>query len=192
MPSTPPRVVCSLCSLDDQYVVTLHGDGTRWLYTCDGPGHKPYNWDRPVASPQSEGREGIIAELGLYDDLLACLDPNEPRWVEHGVVEHRYLTTHPRTYFGELLPRWGHTSDRTARGKSTSLVLAQAMGQLRREELLEYRTWKPTGFWAKNSTISYWTRPPAPPDSERLTWHTHATQLGLDPSNWHFSRPATS
>jgi hypothetical protein len=64
--------------------------------------------------------------------------------------------------------------------------MAQAMGQLRREGLLEYRTWKPTGYWAKNSTISYWAIPPGPPEDARLTWNQYALDLNLDPASWSF------
>ena len=74
MPATPPRAVCPLCSKDDYYAVTLRGDGSRWLFTCDGPGHSPYPWDQPVTSSRPEGRDGIMADLGLYDDLLTCLN----------------------------------------------------------------------------------------------------------------------
>ena len=109
-----------------------------------------------------------------------------------GVVERGSFRFRPgaRSRTGahnRLLPTWGHASDGSAKGKSTSLLLAQAMGQLRRERLLEYRTWKPTGYWAKNSTISYWARPPGPEDAQRLTWHQYALGLGLDPDSWNFS-----
>jgi hypothetical protein len=178
-----------MCGLDDYYEVTLAGDGEYWLYTCNAPGHSPYTWQKPVATRPVGGREGVMAEFGLYDDLLSCFDPSDRRWIEHGVIEHRYLLSFPRTYFDYLLPRWGHASDRSATGKSTSLLLAQAMGQLRREGLLEYRTWRPTGFWSKNSTISYWATPPGPDDESRLAWQEYATENGIEPSEWEFHAP---
>jgi hypothetical protein len=37
---------------------------------------------------------GIGAKLGVYDEVFLCLSPGEP-WLEHGIVEHRYITEHP-------------------------------------------------------------------------------------------------
>jgi hypothetical protein len=186
MPTMPPHVVCPLCALDDHYDVVLDGDGTTWRYTCNGPGHQVWTWVKAASTPVTAGREGVMAELGLYDDLLSCVHESDHRWTEHGVIEHRYLSQFPNVYFNQLLPTWGHASDGSAKGKSTSLLMAQAMGQLRREGLLEYRTWKPTGYWAKNSTISYWAHPPGPPDEARLTWNEYALDLNLDPASWTF------
>ncbi len=130
-----------------------------------------------------------MAELGLYDDLLGCLDAADRRWTEHGVIEHRYLTAHPDIYFGQLLPLYGHASQGPMKGLSTSLLLAMALSQLRSEGLLVYRTWRPTGYWKKNSKISYWATPPDPPEEDRLTWAGYAAELGLDPKDWDFQHP---
>jgi hypothetical protein len=192
LPILPPRQVCQICLSDEDYEVTLSGDGTKWIYTCNAPKHgeSPYVWSSRVASPDRAAREGIMSELGLYDDLLACVHDDEGSWAEHGVVEHRYKILRPTVYFGDLIPTYGHTAQKhRSPGRSASLMLAMAMSQLRREGLLEYRTWPPTGFWAKNSTISYWAKPPPPPDSERLTWKAFALDEGLDPMVWDLSLP---
>lgn len=165
----------------------LDGDGVTWRYTCQNVGCNGREWTATTRA--AANREGEMAQLGLYDDLLACFDSNEHLWVEHGVVEHRFLLRSPATYFEVLLPRYGHTSLGPAKSMSTSLRIAMALSQLRHEGLLEYRTWKPTGFWAKNSTISYWAKPPAPPDDSRLTWAAYAESNGFDPRVWDFHSP---
>jgi hypothetical protein len=39
-----------------------------------------------------------------------------------------------------------------------------------------------TGYWAYNSSISYWALPPAPPVDHVLTYTDYATAIGLDPN----------
>lgn len=190
MVAIPPRQVCPLCVSDEDYEVTVSGDESHWLYTCEA-GHDPLTWDVDVPGTSASSREGFLAEHGVYDALLECVHPGEG-WAEHGVIEHRYLTANPAVYFRDLLPAYGHVAAGTsARGQSVSLRLAHALAQLRREGLVVYRQWKPTGWWARSSSISSWALPPDPPDEYRVTWTAYAAANGLDPDVWDLTKWAT-
>jgi hypothetical protein len=182
----PPRQVCPTCGLDDEYEVFATGEGTTWIYTC-GSGRKkhpetPFSWETAIPKPVVPGREGVMAELGLYEDLLSCVHSHEG-WTEHGVIEHRFKLMRPKEYV-QLVTQYGHTANGPARGRSASLMLAMAMSQLRQEGLLVYQTWTPTGWWKKNAKISWWAVPPEPDEDDRVSWEHFATSQGLDPGSW--------
>src|SRR5580698_7716160 len=84
----PPAQVCPLDGHDDEVSVVPGGDSDNWLYVCTAH-TDPYNWTVAIPSASSGGREGVTAELGLYDDLLQCVHTGDP-WIEHGIVEYRY------------------------------------------------------------------------------------------------------
>ena len=96
------------------------------------------------------GRTGVGEELGVYDDLLLCVHPEE--WVEYGVVEFRYADLSGRGY-GELVRRYGHRSIQTAT-YSASAFLGRALSQLHQEGLLLSRWLPATGYWSYNGEIS--------------------------------------
>jgi hypothetical protein len=182
----PPAQVCQLCGHDDEVNVVPGGDHDNWLYVCTA--HEvPYNWTVAIPSASSAGREGVTAELGLYDDLLQCVQSGDP-WVEHGIVEYRYSRLNPKVYLGELIPRFGHRAQ-GPRHFSASALIAKALGQLRNEGLLAWRYDKATGFWDYNGTISYWATVPPPREDDRLTWEDFAGSHGLDPRKWDLSSP---
>jgi hypothetical protein len=184
----PPAQVCPLCGHDDVVSIVPGGDSENWLYVCTGTTHKdPYNWTVAIPSAFAGGREGVTAELGLYDDLLRCVRAEDP-WVEHGIVEYRYSRLNPKVYLGELIPRFGHRAQ-GPRHFSASALIAKALGQLRNEGLLAWRYGKATGFWAYNGTISYWAIVPPPPDENRLTWEEFAENGGLAPQEWDLTSP---
>jgi hypothetical protein len=180
MTPSPPAQVCQLCGHDDFVSLVPDGSSDEWLFVCSGH-EQPWNWSVriPTGNP---GREGITAELGLYEDLPLCILPGEP-WVEHGVVEYRYSHLRPEIYTRELLPRFGHTKQ-GPRHFSTSALIAKALGQLRGEGLLAWRYDRATGFWGYNGQISYWAQLPAPADDALLTWAAFAELKGLDPDDW--------
>lgn len=156
------------------------GSDTDWLYVCTVH-DPPFNWSVRREGEHS-GRDGITAELGVYDDLLLCVHSGEP-WVEHGVVEYRYKQMRPKIYRDELVRRFGHRAQ-GPRHFSASALIAKALGQLRNEGLLAWQYAKATGFWAYNGTISYWATVPAPAEDNRLTWDAFAVANHLDPSTW--------
>lgn len=179
VPSPPPQV-CPLCGHDDDVNVVPSGSDTEWLFACTNHA-PPYNWAVPHEVHHT-GREGITAELGLYDDLLLCIEAGDP-WVEHGIVEYRYRQLRPAIYVHELVARFGHRAQ-GPRHFSASALIAKALGQLRNEGLLAWQYAQATGFWDYNGTISYWATVPPPPEDQRLTWEIFAVANHLDPRTW--------
>ena len=183
------RQVCQLCGHDDELTVMPIGDGREWSFVCHKGRHHaaPYAWEAR-AEPPGAGRSGVMADLGLFDDLLACVRAGEP-WLEHGVVEHRYKLLRPTVYFDELLPLYGHTAQRPKRYTLSSL-LAGAMGLLARDGLLAWQRGPGTGYWHFDSVITYWALPPGPDPSDVLRWRNFAAAEGLDPARWDLTPPA--
>jgi hypothetical protein len=188
MPEVPHRQVCKLCAHDDEVTMLPIGDGSEWAFTCTATtGHSaPYVWTVKVERGMA-GREGITAELGLYDDLPRCVRVGDP-WIEHGILEHRYKLLRPDVYFDELLPRYGHVALKSKR-YTTSVFIASALGQLMREGALAWQYAPATGLWNYNHKISFWALPPAPPLEERLTWAEFAGREGLDSKVWDVTPP---
>lgn len=110
-PVLPPRRVCPLCADDEQVTTMPAVDG--WQYSCLAH-EPPYTWT--VAWERSlPTREGIAAELGLYDHLPTYVLAGEP-WVEYGVIEYRFGKARPDGYRG-LLSRWGHVAQGPGSGR---------------------------------------------------------------------------
>ncbi len=116
-PAPPARQLCPLCGHDDEVTTTRVGD--EWVVTCASKTHPPMEW-RPKEQYQSTGtyRTGIGEDLGVYDDLLACVHDG---FAEYGVVEYRFAQYAPDTY-RLLVDRYGHTALGPA-GYSTSAFL---------------------------------------------------------------------
>jgi len=108
---------------------------TRFRITGQSQSHQNPRVGEKVSRPS----------LGLYDDLLQCVQSGDP-WVEHGIVEYRYSRLNPKVYLQELIPRFGHRAQ-GPRLFSASALIAKALGQLRNEGLLAWRYDKATGFW---------------------------------------------
>lgn len=186
MTNIPPRRVCPMCGYDDDITVMPGDDDDTWAYTCLSDRH---TWI--VKAPTGiEGRNGIMAELGLYDDLLRCLVSGES-WVEHGIVEHRYKEAFPDVYFNELLPRYGHVATHGSKRYTASAFIASALGRLRVEGALVQSRGPATGFWHYNGSVSYWALPPGPGPEDRTTWESFARERGLDPKQWSLIRVAS-
>ena len=181
----PPPQVCPLDGYDDDVTVMPNPEG-GWLFSCSAH-DEVYSWVVPEHNASFLGRDGITAELGLYDDLPTCVLDNEP-WVEYGIVEFRYMHLRPDIYFRELLPRYGHRAQ-GPRQFSLSAFVAKALGQLSKEGILALQVGPATGFWVYNGTVSYWAQPPGPNIENRMTWNQYATDEGLDPTDWALSPP---
>jgi len=177
------RQVCPTCALDE-FVVAMENDDGGLELSCT---ECVFSWEPKIAASASFGRSGHAADLGIYEDLLACV-PTEPRWTEHGVVEHRFKLMRPQIY-AELLARYGHHADGSNTTYSVSKFLAGAMTQLDREGLLVTHRAKATGYWSYLSAVSYRSRAPEPEWDARLTWQAFAVDEGLDPMAWELGRP---
>ena len=97
-----------MCVFDDFVTRVPLRDGTFECTCSYSRRHKsgqPFTWigtaqERLADAPDVEGP---AQELGMLDDLPACLNDGEP-WVEYGVVEDRYAELNPEA-FEELRQR---------------------------------------------------------------------------------------
>ena len=128
-------------------------------------------------------RQGIGAELGVYDDVFLCLSRGEP-WLEHGIVEHRYKERCPAAY-RTMIDRWGHTIQGPRR-YSVTAFLTRAWSQLASDGVLAAQTGPATGLYRHTPTtkILYWALPPGPDAKRTQTWADFAADLGISPDEW--------
>ena len=194
MTTGPSIPICPSCFTADEVTVAGKVDGL-WEYRCDNSWHKsgPHTW---VVTPTLSGgyipaREGYLADLGVYEDLLACIEPGDG-WLEYGVVEDRYRRRAP-TVYASLVSSYSHSAQNEAHGgqiknppqrRTVSSRLAQALGQLATEGLIAKGWQKSTGYWSYNGTTSFWAPIPAPAEGNATTWEAYATANGLDPRRW--------
>jgi len=121
-------------------------------------------------------------DLGVPNDLLACLEHGEP-FVEYGVVEYRYATTGNPSVYKQLVDDYGHTA-LGPKQYTASAFIAATLGRMEKEGTLAYKYDKATGFWSYNGGISYWALRPASSDAPPLTFETFARGAGFDPKSW--------
>jgi hypothetical protein len=182
-----------VCFRGDDVTAIGQADGD-WEYSCNNPFHADgtHSWivSARGVTTYVTSREGYLDELGVSDDLLASIQPDDP-WLEYGVVEHRF--SEQSSSYARLVSEYGHSRMSSAHGgwiepplpgRIVSSRLAQGLGQLAREQLIAKTFQMSTGYWAYNGPTSYWAPPPAPPESRTLTWMEYATQQGLDPEEW--------
>lgn len=148
-------------------------DGTGGVqYTCPRtkghPVNGPYQWIWVPPPPSLPEISGLASELNLQIELPSCLGRYQGRWVEYGVLEQAYAQANP-TDFARLVERFGHTAIK-ARKYTASAYLARTLGDLSRLGSVLYHPGPATGRWAYNSTISWWSLPPAPPWSDEGSW----------------------
>ena len=124
--------------------------------------------------------DGIAAELGLHDDLVACL--REGEWAETGVIEHRYGTANPTNYRW-MVDRWGHVAQGPRRYSVTSFI-GSTLGWLLRENIVAHKSSTGTGFFSYNQAIGFWTLRPVPSETFDSSWANVAVELGHDPNDW--------
>jgi hypothetical protein len=137
-------------------------------------------WTPTASTPFVAGRSGVGEELGVYDDLLRCVLPNER--VEYGVVEHRFAEIAPATY-AELIRRYGHASLAPTR-YSASSFLSHALGQLYRERLLDRNDVPATGYWRYLRQVPAFAQPATMANVRTTSWESFATEHGIDPQVW--------
>lgn len=145
-PGDPPRYVCQQCGAVQQtgpFAVDTGSDG----------GAEP---------------DGVIADLGLYEDLMDCVRAGEP-WLEYGIIEYRYRLQFPGK-FRDLVRERGHRHFPVG-NKTTSKLIGQALGILADQgQLAKHTGGAGTGFWKYNDPSHWYARPPAPPLSSLVTW----------------------
>jgi hypothetical protein len=176
----PANQVCPICGYDDDVETILADD--EWVMTCESHNHPPFEW-RPkeqYRKPLSGGRTGIGEELGVYADLLDCVDDG---FAEFGIVEYRFWERAPKTYT-ILVERYGHTVYGPSK-YTTSKFLGGALGQLWRERLVD-GVWAPaTGYWSYNRVVGAYARMGTPHDTPITSWQDFALgTLGVDPLDW--------
>jgi len=155
--------------------------GDEWVVTCASQTHPPMEW-RPKEQYKATGtyRTGIGEELGVYDDLLACVHDG---FAEYGVIEYRFARHAPDTY-RVLVDRYSHTALGPA-GYSTSAFLGGALGQLWREDVIAGFWTLASGYWSYNGGISAYGPAGTPESDGCLTWAEFAvSNLDVDPGDW--------
>jgi hypothetical protein len=181
-------LLCPLCGDADDVVRTPTGPGS-WRYTCSRtcqrhPGGTAYTWTgTDLAAIRTREYSGLVDELGVPADLLACLRAGDP-WVEYGIVEHRYSQLRPANY-QQLVDRYGHRrlSRDNAGGsaeQTASWYMSQALSRMSRTGEVCLQFGPATGCWGSTPRISYWALSPAPPLEHKLTYASFADREGLD------------
>src|SRR5688572_29849951 len=90
----PGHQVCPMCGYDDD--ITEHLVDDEWVMTCQNRSHPLFEWrPKSVATGLTSYRSGLGEELGVYDDLLACVDGVLS---EYGVIEYRFAERSRQAY----------------------------------------------------------------------------------------------
>ena len=187
------RQNCPLGLSDEDYETTISGVGATWLHSCNAldDGGAPHASISKAAQASTRSREGALTEHRVDEDVLACIPAGEGLWIDHSVVERRDMRRRPHMHLRFMLRTCEHAKTGAKPSQFTSLRPTMAMSQLRREGLLAYRTWKPTGWWVNNSCISWGAWPTGPPDDRQLSLASYSADVGLDPDDWDLTRRAT-
>ena len=158
-----------------------------------GARRQPSQWtvSPPKAATSTAPQDGELARLGVYDDLMLCIHPEDP-WLEYGVVEDRYRRLQPAKY-AELISKYSHSRRNAIRGgpdvnpdqsPKTSSRLASALSHLAGAGLIAKSFGPATGYWDYNGIISHWAPLPAPDEDKVQSWSEYATENALDPEEW--------
>jgi len=128
-----------------------------------------YRWPAPAAPGGSVASlSGLAADLGLDRELPEMLSDHAVRWVKFGVVERGYARRRPDD-FAWLVGRHGRTAVEK-KSYTASSFLASTLSLLARSGTVVKAFGPATGRWSYNESISWWTLPPAPAWSDRLSW----------------------
>jgi hypothetical protein len=196
MKNYPTIITCSACfRADDVQTPTIDPLTGNWDYVCTNPSHgeTPHRWVVIPPAPvlYAASHDGYLADLGVYDDLLTCIQSDDG-WLEYGVVEDRFRRCAPETY-ARLVREFSHSARNAIRGgpdvnpdarPKTSSRLASALSYLAGDGVIA-KSFKPaTGYWRYNTVISHWGPLPAPSDADVLTWEEYATANNLESGVW--------
>jgi hypothetical protein len=137
-------------------------------YVCQQCGHVQQSGAFNIDSTGGSDADGIIGDLGLYEDLMQCVLVGDP-WVEYGIIEFRYRLAYPGK-FRDLVRERGHRQFPVGNNTASKLI-GQALGILaERGSLVKHVGGAGTGFWRHNDPSHWYARPPAPPISKLVTW----------------------
>jgi hypothetical protein len=137
-------------------------------YLCADCGHEQTGAAFSVGEDNGWGEDGVIDQLGLYDDLLNCLAPGEP-WLEYGIIEYRYRARFSAK-FRALVKERGHRNFPVGHLTASKLI-GQATGILaERGRLVKHVGGAGTGFWSYNDPSHWYALPPAPPLVKLAAW----------------------
>lgn len=172
-----PLQVCPFHAHED--VKGVPGDQPgAYVFTCTAKGHPAggeFSWPSYPDPPAGLLGSGLTGELGLGTVLPALVATFPGTWIEYGVLEQAYATTHPED-FALLVETYGHTA--IAKKKySVSAFIARALGDLARAGAVLYHDGPATGRWSYNSNISWWAVTPTPSWEQRVSWES--TGLGM-------------
>lgn len=165
------RQVCPFHSDEDVIGTASGGDGSI-IFRCDltrgHPQPGPYSWVQAPEPPDSAGIGGLAETLRLDIELPKALAVHRGQWIEYGVLEATYAGANPAD-FAELVERYGHTAVTPTR-YSASAYLAFTLGRLSRDGSVLFHVGPATGRWSYNSEIFWWSLPPAPSWTDRVSW----------------------
>jgi len=152
---------CGVCASDEFTEDHEGSDGQRYV-VCHGPlhGDEPRVWE-PSSRHGSKSREGIGAELGIWEQLMECFTPGED-FVPYGTVEDRLLQRYPETV-ARLIREYGHRwrePEHPATRYSASVYLGARLAELAAEGFLDHHTGPAEGSWAYNGTYEWWRMRP--------------------------------
>jgi len=170
---TVSRQVCPFHADEDTAGVPTGREDSSVQFTCrltsGHPRTGPHTWLYVPEPPGLAGITGYAAELGLAQEMPAAIAEYRGKWIEYGVVEHKYAARCPKD-FAEIVGRYGHTAIKPSR-YTASAFLAGVLGALSRQGSLLYHSGPATGHWHYNGTISWWSLPPEPDwNSSKLSW----------------------
>ena len=195
MTNYPTTIMCNKCFRADDVTFEVNFLTVKWDYQCGGAihGETPYVWsvEPTKAGNYAAPRDGELADLGVYDDLLLCIRADDP-WLEYGVIEDRYRNLRSDTY-ASLVAKYSHSARNAIRGgpdvnpdrrSKLSVRLASALSHLEGAGLIAKNFGPATGYWDYNGIISHWAPLPSPAQENVLSWWDYAIEEGLDPANW--------
>jgi len=164
--------VCPFCGIDEFVTKIPLGPG-YFEFTCGRaakhPNSKPCTWKGTATDVDTTGLSGPVPYQDVLNGLRAAIVNHEP-WIEYGIVEKRYaaIATHD---FEILREAYGHRilGPSLSRHFTVSAYLAKALGVLRDKGELAHMTYRATGLWSYNSSISYWAAPPPGPSKTETT-----------------------
>jgi hypothetical protein len=79
-----------------------------------------------------------------------------------------------------LMDCYGHSAV-VAKRYTVSAFLAATLGNLERAGAVAFHSGPATGRWAYNGTISYWSLPPAPDWTSRVSWEDSGLTVAYVP-----------
>lgn len=175
---SPRAEPCPLHPDQVVHAMTVVSETMDYLYICrrlEGHGLPgTYSWSWLATAPATE-LPGLELDGALLTAVETASSEQGGGWVEYGLVERAYALAHPADWQA-LLDTYSHRRylpDGASRRKqpyTASRRLGAALGAARRRQDVNFRQGPGTGFWAYNSTISYFAPLSVDPSAGTCTW----------------------